>query len=208
MTAFSNKLAQRAAQKAAAEAEAALTAESKDVALATQQVAEREANLLRQLEQKPPRPPRTPRSANAHEEAKIGQLRQKYKVDKRQNVAYTEGAVDGKFYEQTAHSGHAKDRPGTVRHTPVERQQLETRPTTTDHEIAIRDGKPVDPTRRAHDSEVKMLEDLLSKTTPKSTGNIRLVSERTVCESCSNAIEQVRRLRPGIRVRVSHAVIK
>ena len=84
MTAFSNKLAQRAAQKAAAEVEAAAAAEAKDAAAA---VAEREAELLRSLEQKPPgRAPRPPRSANAHEEAKINQLRKDFKVDKKQNI--------------------------------------------------------------------------------------------------------------------------
>lgn len=116
--------------------------------------------------------------------------------------------MDGKPYEQTSHSGYIKERPGTIPHTPVGEQQLQTRPTTVDREIAARDGNPVDPTRRAHDSEVKILEDLLRKTTPKSTGNIRLVSERTVCESCSDAIGQFRKLRLGIRIRVSHAVIK
>lgn len=116
--------------------------------------------------------------------------------------------MDGKPYEQIAHSGHKNDVEGTIKHTPVQQQKLKTNPTKTDYEQAARRREEVDPTRRAHDSEVKILEDLLRKTTPASKGNIRLVSERTVCESCTKAIEQFRELRPGIRIRVSHAVIK
>ena len=210
MGALANKLAQRTSQKLAAEAvtdaEAAVTAEAK--LAAEKQVAAREAELLRQLEQKPSRAPRPARPATSHQQAKINQLRKQYRVDKDQNIAYTEGRIDGKPYEKVSHSGHKKDRLGTVEHTPVEQQQLGTHPTKTDYEKAARQGKEVDPTRRAHDSETKILEDLLRKTTPSSKGNIILTSERPVCESCAGAIEQFRVLRPGIRIRVSHAVTK
>jgi hypothetical protein len=46
----------------------------------------------------------------------------------------------------------------------------------------------------------------LRKTTTGSTGNVLVVSERAVCMSCEAALKQFQKLRPGIRIRVWHAV--
>ena len=210
----SEAVAQRLAQQEAerlAQLEAQAVAEQEAKVLAereAREMAEKEAELLRRLEQKPPENPRPFRDANSHQAAKIQELRTRYKIGKDQNIAYTEGTVDGKPYEEVAHSGYKINRPGTVSHTSVEEQQLNTHPTKADYEQAARQAKEVDPTRRAHDSEAKILEDLLRKTTPGSKGNILLTSERPVCESCSGVIRQFHELRPGIKVRVFHGVIK
>lgn len=146
------------------------------------------------------------RKADAHQGAKIERLRKTHSISDERNIAYTEGAIDGNPYKVTAHSGYKRSAESTIEPTPLEKQPLKTRPTKADYEEAARRGIPVDPTRRAYDSEVKTLEDLLRKTTPGSTGDLLLVSERAVCTSCEAALQQFQQLRPGIRIRVWHAV--
>jgi len=61
---------------------------------------------------------------------------------------------------------------------------------------------PLTPTR-AYDSEVFLLEDLAARLDATATGTVHIYSERAVCDSCSNVIDQFRRMFPNIRVVVS-----
>jgi hypothetical protein len=210
--ALGSKLAQQEIQQATTEAEEVLVAQRAAAAQqaasakTAREMAEREAELLRRFKAKEVRRPLRFRQANSHQEAKINKLRKEFKIKKDQNIAYTEGTINGKPHDVVAHSGHLRDAENTVQHTPVEAQQLQTHPTKGDYAQASRRGEAVNPSRRAHDSEAKILEDLLRKTTPESTGDIKLVSELPVCESCDGALQQFQQLRPKIRVRVWHAV--
>ena len=56
---------------------------------------------------------------------------------------------------------------------------------------------------REVDTEVKILEKILHQTTEESVGTIRLFSQRPVCDSCGNVIEQFRKLRRNIKITVA-----
>ena len=58
----------------------------------------------------------------------------------------------------------------------------------------------VDRHPRHLDSEVFVLENIARRLTPQSTGNIRLISERTVCNSCEDVINQFREMFPNINL--------
>jgi hypothetical protein len=66
---------------------------------------------------------------------------------------------------------------------------------------ASRQFTPPNPSR-AHDSEVFLLEDLAQGLNPKSTGAIHIYSERTVCPSCGDVIDQFKAKFPGVKVHV------
>jgi hypothetical protein len=123
-------------------------------------------------------------------------VRKEHDISKKKNVAYAEGILDGKPYYREAHSGR-NSHDGTAPPKPFERQQLRTRPTTTD----IARGA-TDPDMRAYDSEVKILEELLDQTADKPAveGTFKLVSERPICESCWDGISQVEALRPNLKI--------
>lgn len=113
------------AQRAATQRAAAKTA---------RELAEREAELLRQLKAKTPKRPLRFQQANSHQEAKINQFRKEFKIKKYQNIAYTEGAINGKSHDVVAYSGHLRDAENTIPHTPLKEQQLQTHPTKGDYE--------------------------------------------------------------------------
>jgi DNA-binding transcriptional LysR family regulator len=72
---------------------------------------------------------------------------------------------------------------------PKELTQLETR------EIGGYD--------RFVDAEAKILEQVLVQTDASSQGTIRLVVDKTACESCAgSAIPHFQRLRPGIKIEI------
>ena len=99
----------------------------------------------------------------------------------RRNVAYGEGHVDGidlgEIVGVSGNRGPGADMP-------------ENRIFTTSV-----DGHP-----RDLDSEVFVLENMAQKISPNSTGNIFLVSERTVCTSCQGVISQFREMFPNINL--------
>jgi hypothetical protein len=136
------------------------------------------------------------RDATQAEAATIDKIRKEHDISKKKNVAYAEGILDGKPYYREAHSGR-NSHDGTAPPKPFERQQLRTRPTTTD----IARGA-TDPDMRAYDSEVKILEELLDQTADKPAveGAFKLVSERPICESCWDGISQVEALRPNLKI--------
>ena len=140
------------------------------------------------------------RRANQNEEARINEIRQDHQIGRRKNVAYAEGEIDGIPVDSRSHSGR-NSKPGTVESRPFEEQQLSTSPTRRD----INNGQTA-PDRRAYDSEVKILEQILDQTTPTSNGNIKIVTERNLCSSCSNAIRQFRELRPNIEVETVYSI--
>jgi RHS repeat-associated protein len=61
----------------------------------------------------------------------------------------------------------------------------------------------VDNVDRFHDSEVKILEQILAMTNELDKGNIRLYTERVTCRSCGNAIREfLYTHRPGIDIEI------
>ena len=134
------------------------------------------------------------RKATPEEAAKITQIRKDFKISKNKNIAHVEGKIDGKLIDLKSYSGKDK-RPGTVDPIPQEKQQLKTQPTSGDKAKG-----QIDLDRRAYDSEVKALEKILSETTPESSGKIKLLSERDLCGSCSDAVKQFKILRPNIEI--------
>jgi hypothetical protein len=56
---------------------------------------------------------------------------------------------------------------------------------------------------RAYDSEVFLLEDLSKGLNTKSTGAIHIYSERTVCPSCGDVIDQFKAKFPGVKVHIA-----
>jgi len=135
------------------------------------------------------------RKATPEERAKIQCIRDNLNLKPgKQNVAYLEGTINGKLINIESVSGQ-KSPQGSVETTPFEEQQLKTQPTRAD----IEKGQTI-ADRRAYDSEVKGLEKVLKETTPEAKGIIKVVSERDLCGSCSNAVEQFRNLRPNIKV--------
>ena len=67
---------------------------------------------------------------------------------------------------------------------------------------ATRQFTPPNPSR-AHDSEVFLFEDLAARLSPESTGTVHLYSERTVCPSCGDVIDQFKAKFPGIKVHIA-----
>jgi The BURPS668_1122 family of deaminases len=134
------------------------------------------------------------RKATAEESAKIDNVRKDFKISGKKNIAYVEGQIDGKPVDLKSYSG-TDTRPGTVDPIPLENQQLKTQPTSGD----IANGQTT-ASRRAYDSEVKALEKILNETSTDSKGKIKLVSERDLCGSCSDAVSQFKKLRPNIKV--------
>jgi len=140
------------------------------------------------------------RKANPYEETKIDEIRDEHGIGRKKNVAYVEGVIDGNSVDIQSHSGQ-KSKPGTVEAKPFEEQQLDTSPTERD----VEKGQTADD-RRAYDSEVKAMEEILDNTTPESTGKIKIVTERNLCDSCANAVEQFRELRPNIEVETVYSI--
>ncbi|MBC8152130.1 MAG: hypothetical protein H7Z72_04400, partial [Bacteroidetes bacterium] len=138
------------------------------------------------------------RLANEAERQRIAEIRRKHNISKRKNIANIEGEINGKKVDLEAHSG-VESKRGTAESRPHAEQELETHPTKDD----VRRG-PTTPDQRAYDSEVKALEKILQDTAenPNAQGKIKIVSERPVCDSCREAIEQFRRKRPNIKVEV------
>lgn len=56
---------------------------------------------------------------------------------------------------------------------------------------------------RAFDSEVFLFEDLATRLSPTSTGTVHLYSERIVCPSCNDVIDQFTAKFPGIKLNIS-----
>ena len=131
---------------------------------------------------------------------KINEIRQKKRISKNKNIAFAEGEINGKLYFRESHSGQ-DSKLGTAISTPYESQKLSTRPTLRD----IEKGQ-INPDRRAFDSEVKILEEILEQTknNPNITGKIKIVSEREICESCTDAISAFEKLRPNIKIERVH----
>ncbi|WP_433134193.1 deaminase domain-containing protein [Micromonospora sp. CA-240977] len=67
---------------------------------------------------------------------------------------------------------------------------------------ATRQFDPPNPSR-AYDSEVFLFEDLAAGLSPNSTGTVHIYSERTVCPSCRDVMDQFKAKFPGIRVHVA-----
>ncbi|GAB7053018.1 hypothetical protein JCM9534A_81440 [Catenuloplanes indicus JCM 9534] len=61
---------------------------------------------------------------------------------------------------------------------------------------------PPNPSRQ-FDSEVFLFEDLATRLTPTSTGTVNLYSERIVCPSCGDVIDQFKARFPGIKVNIT-----
>lgn len=55
---------------------------------------------------------------------------------------------------------------------------------------------------RGLDTEIKILEDLFARTTPESSGTVRLFSDIDVCPSCQRAITQFALDRPNIEIQI------
>lgn len=135
------------------------------------------------------------RKITLNEKLKLDKLKKLFKVGENdKNLAYVEGQIDGNNIELTSISGK-KSKPGSVEQTPFNEQQLKTKPTKED----INKGQ-INVDRRAYDSEVKALEKILKETTSDSSGKIKIVSDRNMCGSCTNAIEELKKLRPKIEV--------
>ena len=67
---------------------------------------------------------------------------------------------------------------------------------------AVKANEDIDTTVRDKDTEAKILEELLSQTTPEYEGKIRLFTERDVCSSCANIIKQFAAERPKSKIEV------
>lgn len=137
------------------------------------------------------------RTVDADEAKKLDDLIKQIGLEDGKNLAYIEGAIDSKTIDNVANSGMTK--PNTTPGKPFADQQLPTGPTVED---LANTSRPPGIDRRAYDSEVKLLEDLLDKTTSTSSGSIKLVSDRDLCSSCSNALDKFRELRPNIDVEI------
>lgn len=125
-------------------------------------------------------------------------LYEKYLLDAEKNVAYIEGYIDD-IGELNAVANSGRTVPGTTPGKPFDQQTLPTSPTPED---LANTARPPKPDRRAYDSEVKILEDILDKTTKNSSGSFKLVSQRDLCSSCSDALDRFKELRPNVNVEV------
>ena len=136
------------------------------------------------------------RNATDAEAAEIALIRDKHNISKKKNVAYAEGKLAGKPYRNEAHSG-TNSKPGIAKAKPFESQLIKTYPTAADIERGVNNSDV-----RANDSEVKILEELLEETAgnPNVSGNIKLVSERPICESCWDGISQTEKARPNLKI--------
>jgi RHS repeat-associated protein len=105
-------------------------------------------------------------------------------VASRKNIAVMRSEIDGQEPRITIATSGRHVNPGEV-----------GMPST-------RRFSPLTPTR-AYDSEVFLLEDLAARLDATATGTVHIYSERAVCDSCSNVIDQFRRMFPNIRVVVS-----
>ena len=129
----------------------------------------------------PPGPPvGASRPGPASDQTKIDSYRTATQAGKGKNIAVASYQIDGHSGEVIATSG-GHPYPGAV--------PMPERPQFT--------------ATRAADSEWKLLEHLARGRDRSATGTIRITSERPVCDSCKNVIEQFRRAFPGIRVTYS-----
>jgi len=103
-------------------------------------------------------------------------------------IAVMDADVDGAQFSGTANSGRVSKR-GSVG-VPAQ-PQLPTHTT----------GDSSNP--RDTDPEIKLLEGLLRRTTPDSTGHVTLISERDPCDSCLDAIKIFENLRKRIALEIS-----
>ena len=138
----------------------------------------------------------TTQEAAALEQVRID-LRLISKNQRSRNIAIGEGTIDGKSYRQVAVSGQ-KPTQGTLKAKPHEEQHIRTSPTQRDVEKGQGSAD-----RRAYDTEVKILEDVLEQTkdNPNATGKITITSELPVCPSCYRAItNEFHKHRPNIKI--------
>lgn len=112
---------------------------------------------------------------------RISRIRSDLGVGKGRNIAFGEGHINGKdFGEVLGVSG--RNTPGVQ----MSSQRI------------FRTG--VDEFDRAFDGEVFVLENFARRLKPTDSGAIRLVSERTFCDSCSDVVTQFRQRFPNIRL--------
>lgn len=116
------------------------------------------------------------------------EIRDQFGIQKAQNIAYAEIDIDGEEDELLAMSGRTSP-AGTVP-VPVNRR-FQVFETPLGHD-------------RSYDSEVKLLEEIAVRITPKSKGIIRLFSEIAPCPSCQDVMRQFESAYSGIQLIVSH----
>lgn len=135
----------------------------------------------------------------------VAEIRSRIPISHKKNVGFAdidlEGVIDGEFSRVSgrliAESGdfsHA----GTVGPAISASRRFTTRATSRNSRNT-----------RAWDSEVKILEYIAARISPRTRGTIDLVSERVICDSCSNpdplgVIEQFRAAFPNIELRARH----
>ena len=142
------------------------------------------------------------RLATVEEAVALEQVRQDLRLTSRnqrsRNLAIGEGTIDGKPYRQIAISGQ-KPVQGTAGAKPHNEQRISTSPTQRD----IEKGQGA-PDRRAYDTEVKIMEDVLDQTAgnPNVKGEITITSELPICPSCHRAIaSEFHKHRPNIKIK-------
>ena len=141
------------------------------------------------------------RQATLSEAAALEQARSDLRLtsnrQRSKNLAIGEGNIEGQPYRQVAVSGE-KSPKGTVGSTNQNEQRIRTSPTQRD----IERGQGT-PERRAHDTEIKILEDVKDKTknNPNVKGEITITSELPICPSCYRAItNEFHQHRPNIKI--------
>jgi hypothetical protein len=118
---------------------------------------------------------------NSRDVDRIAEIRSSLNVGTKRNIAYGEGHIDGKDYgEVVGVSGQTT--PGVML-----RGERVFETGVVGH-------------NRAWDAEVFVLEGYARKLTPASRGTLTLVSERALCESCSDVVSQFREMFPNVNL--------
>ena len=118
------------------------------------------------------------------------------------NIAFAECKIDGKDYKINSLSCREKPNKqlceklkGFAPFFKNDERQLKAIK-------ASAPGKPGEGYLRDGDTEGKILEQIIRQTTDKSAGTIRLFTQRLVCDSCGDVIEQFKKERPYIEITV------
>ena len=110
------------------------------------------------------------------------------------NIAFAEYNIDGKANKIDSFSGKMNLK-GFAPYVENDKRQLKAKE-------ASAPGKPGEGYLRDADTEGKILEQIIRQTTDKSAGTIRLFTQRLVCDSCGDVIEQFKKERPYIEITV------
>ena len=105
----------------------------------------------------------------------------------RGNIAFADYQIDGQTGTTRSFSGQNNIEDFAL-YVPLQDRILKT--------------VTLDDFNRVADTEAKILEEILSITTPDSEGTIRLFTLNPVCDSCGIVIEEFTRFRPNIKIKV------